>query len=131
MTIAPAALIRQSIISDPIEPARWETNKAVLLSVHLINASIFEELTGLKPPPEPISGEEYAKDKCPLFSSDESPRVAKGDFKGMESVGQGEEDQLDFHVVTLPHFKPSFVPVGVPETVRVARLSRDVSVRLF
>jgi hypothetical protein len=127
MAVAPTALIRQSIISDPIHQSRWETEKSSLLNVRLINASAFEELTSLQPLPEPISAQKYARAGWPLFKSDEKPPAAKGQFKGMKSVSHGGEQELPFDVVTLPHFEPSFVPVA--EMVRKVRIADDVEVR--
>ena len=129
MAIAPAALIRQSIISDPIDHFRWETERSFLLNVHLINASVIEELTGLEPPPESISAETYARAGWPLFKSKsvEKPKILKGDFKSLKSVHQGGEQEVCFDVVTLPHFEPSFVPIA--EMLRRVRISRGIQVR--
>jgi hypothetical protein len=123
MAVAPGGLIKQTIVEDFVSPENWDLPNAVLFNVNLINAGIFEKVTGVKPPPTPITAETYAAYNYPFFELYEEPTGILGSSNDIKSVAERDkamgnmsvheaEEKLDFRVVKLADLKPNFVPVS-------------------
>lgn len=80
LTFGAGAKIRQSIVMDTVEPWRWDTRRARLLNIHIVNSQQFRTLTGgLQPPPSPISFQTYFQLGTPLLAApDENEDVLAG-----------------------------------------------------
>jgi hypothetical protein len=120
-------------MADPMPAKSWLKEKAILINVHLINAAVFEQLTGLEPPPTPISAATYAENGFPLYKSNENPTIRVGKLKELKTMAQlqdegtaEEEKDMEFSLITLPDFKPSFIPVSeLEEKVKQVRFSDE------
>jgi hypothetical protein len=80
LTLGAGAKIRQNIVRDTVEPWRWDTRRARLLNIHIVNSQQFRTLTGgLQPPPLPISFQTYFQLDTPLLTApDENEDVLAG-----------------------------------------------------
>ena len=67
MTLAAGGTIQQTIKADSC-PEQWDWEAAELINVQLLNTVAFESLTGLAPPPSPISFLEYSKAGVPSMT---------------------------------------------------------------
>jgi hypothetical protein len=67
MGLGAGGRIKQSIYKDP-EPRRWRSKQSRFLNIQILNSVAYEAVTGLKPPPSPITPEEYRIHGIPFFS---------------------------------------------------------------
>ncbi|PMD25419.1 hypothetical protein NA56DRAFT_435055 [Hyaloscypha hepaticicola] len=88
MALAAGGLIKQSIHNDPYEPDSWEPSSTITLNVQVLNASIFEAVTGKVPPRCPISERAYKAAGYPYFNIPEASSSVSGNFSGVKSLGQ-------------------------------------------
>ncbi|ETI27362.1 hypothetical protein G647_09552 [Cladophialophora carrionii CBS 160.54] len=102
MVIAPGARLRQKIYRDPWPPGIWRREQSVLVPIQILNSVAFESLTGMLPPPTPITAEAYVKAGIPFYTTgdDDVEAVvvdAKGMFETIKSVGQldAEGEQIN------------------------------------
>lgn len=65
--------IRQRIVPDEEDPRSWNVNDACLINIQIVNAESFRTMTGLEPPPCPISFDDYLKRGIPFI-----PGCSKG-----------------------------------------------------
>ncbi|KAH8747812.1 hypothetical protein F5882DRAFT_490994, partial [Hyaloscypha sp. PMI_1271] len=88
MGLAPGGEIKQAVVPDS-EPLEWNWVRARLVNVQIINSVVFEAVTGIAPPPPPISFKDYLKAKLPFFDliGDASIQGGKVLVK-LQSVGQ-------------------------------------------
>jgi hypothetical protein len=61
--------IRQRIVPDEEDPRSWNVNEACLINIQIVNAESFRTMTGLEPPPCPISFDDYLKRGIPFTRS--------------------------------------------------------------
>lgn len=61
--------IRQCIVPDEEDPRSWNVNDACLINIQIVNAESFRTMTGLEPPPCPISFDDYLERGIPFTSS--------------------------------------------------------------
>jgi hypothetical protein len=61
--------IRQRIVPDEEDPRSWNVNDACLINIQIVNAESFRKMTGLEPPPCPISFDDYLKRGIPFTQS--------------------------------------------------------------
>lgn len=89
MGIAAGGQIRQTVKKD-IYPARiWDPSGGNIFNVHTFNSARFQELTGLDPPPTPISAAVYAQCGLPYFDIyNEELSGIEGNFEGVKSVNE-------------------------------------------
>jgi hypothetical protein len=59
--------MRQKIYPDPYGLETWDPESYGCLVVHIVNSEQYRELTGLEPPPTPISPQTYARYGLPWF----------------------------------------------------------------
>lgn len=87
--IAAGGLINQTIVRDEQDPSKWEPSSGTTFNVQILNSEIFEEVTGLTPPPTPVTAAEYSEYGYPYYSIyDETPSDVQGNFAGVQSVNQ-------------------------------------------
>jgi hypothetical protein len=67
MGLAPGGVMRQSIYDDPYGIDAWETTAMSRCFVHIVNSRTFLEITGRRPPVQPISADEYKMAGIPWF----------------------------------------------------------------
>lgn len=59
MSIAAGGLIKQTIVKDDRPTSDWDTTRATLFNVTLVNAQHFNNLTDLNQPPTPVTAKVY------------------------------------------------------------------------
>jgi hypothetical protein len=89
MGVAAGGLIRQTIIKDMYDPSIWESNRGIIFNVQVLNSERFHEVTGVNPPPTPVTAEAYAKHSYPYYEMfEEKPSGVQGEFAGVKSVNE-------------------------------------------
>jgi len=88
MGIAKGGKIEQAIRTDKHLPSRWNPKHTMAFNVQLLNASVFEQVTGLPPPETPVNAEIYAAAGLPFFDMYEEQSNVSGDFDKVKSIGQ-------------------------------------------
>jgi hypothetical protein len=80
LTLGTGAKFRQNIITDTVDPWCWNTRRARLLNIQIVNSEQFCTLTGgLQPPPSPISFQTCLQPGIPFFTAgDENEDVLAG-----------------------------------------------------
>ncbi|KAF8860739.1 hypothetical protein BDZ45DRAFT_588036 [Acephala macrosclerotiorum] len=91
MAIAPAGLIHQTIVRDPIDATAWDKDNTIMFNVQLLNASVFQGLLGLPAPTTPITPALYSLYGFPFFKMYEEKSGIKGTFPGIKSVAELDE----------------------------------------
>jgi len=85
--------MKQKIYPDPHGVDTWDTNNYGSVFVHLVNSEQYRDLTGLEPPPTPISAQTYTENGLPWFDLYDE---ALGDLAVPEGLTQIESiKQLD------------------------------------
>jgi hypothetical protein len=86
MAVSPGRFINQTSVKDPVKAEDWVIGNTVMFNMQLLNASIFEQVTGIEAPATPITPELYKRYGYPFFKLYEEKSGIKGDFKGLKSV---------------------------------------------
>jgi len=100
--------LHQKIYPDPYGIATWDTASAVSLSVHLVNSEQYQSLTGLKPPPTPVSAALYTEHGLPWFDLYEETAgdVSRSErLAGVEPVA-GEVQPVDIDPAQVRRIDP-------------------------
>ncbi|HYR08891.1 MAG TPA: hypothetical protein VEQ60_14015 [Longimicrobium sp.] len=85
MGIAAGGRIGQKVYPDPYGADTWDPDAAATLWVHLLNAELFQAVTGRPPPPSPVSARTYTEHGLPWFElADE----------GADDLGGSELDRV-------------------------------------
>lgn len=125
MAIAPGGFIHQTIVKDPVEAEDWDKENTIMFNLQLLNASVFEQLFGIKALTTPLTPELYKRHGYPFFKLYEEKSGIKGDFEVVKSVGDLDQDKgvksnhegdeiMQFPVVELNRVvkKSPFLPVS-------------------
>lgn len=89
MGIAAGGTIKQSIFKDKDDPRQWNTERARLINVQIVNSVRFEEITGMAMPPTPISMKTYASTGLPFFDIyNETPSDIAGSFASVCTISE-------------------------------------------
>ena len=108
MSLGAGGLIKQSILRDPHLSAAWDTENTAMFNIQLLNAALFHRVTGMHPPPSPVSAETYAAAGLPFFElPHEVPSGIEGNFEDIKTVSQldsqkgrkGLEKELEFPII--------------------------------
>ena len=139
MNIAAGGLIKQSIVADTFPAEDWDTENSIIANVQLINSAVFESLTGMPPPPTPITAATYSKSGFPYFSIYDEPTGIQGKFKGLKSIGEidkenrrqvalhKQEDKILTRIVPIPNDMRTFLPVSRKvERLKQVRVATDL-----
>ena len=86
MNLAAGGLIKQYIVSDPFGSKYWDTARTKVFNVQILNASVHESVTGLKPSPCPMDEKNYKADMGVFYDMPGEASTIHGDFEGVESV---------------------------------------------
>lgn len=90
MGLAPGGEIRQAIVPDK-QPMEWNWARAKLFNVQILNSVVFESVTGIVPPPPPISFKDYVRAKLPFFHLISDEALAGGQIiSRLQTVGTRE-----------------------------------------
>jgi hypothetical protein len=78
MGIAAGGSIKQQIHRDTYGIESWNPERKRSLTIHLVNSLAYKAITGMEPPPSPITAAEYKRANIPWFSHyDESAPALK------------------------------------------------------
>jgi hypothetical protein len=76
--IAAGGNIKQQLHKDTHGVESWSPEKKRSLTIHLVNSMAYKAITGIEPPPSPITVAEYQRAKIPWYSHyDETAPVIK------------------------------------------------------
>jgi hypothetical protein len=78
MGLGAGGLITQRIYEDENPFSTWQQDRAGRVFVHIANAELFTEITGMAPPPSPISAQDYTSHGLPWFSLYDADKAAVG-----------------------------------------------------
>jgi len=97
MAVAAGGLIKQSIHRDTYPPDSWDPSSTIVFNVQILNAEIFESVTGRVSPGSPPDWKTYTKSGGCFFDIPEAASSLSGNFGGVKSVGQkkGKKDDED------------------------------------
>ncbi|KAL4986745.1 hypothetical protein BDW68DRAFT_178446 [Aspergillus falconensis] len=73
MGIAAGGKLMQDIVQDTSPKGVWNTARAKLLDIHILQPSDFEAVTHIIPPRSPITTEDYIKAGIPFYALEEDP----------------------------------------------------------
>jgi hypothetical protein len=68
MGLGAGGTMRQKIYPDPHGIDTWDPERPAQVTVHIVNSAQFRELTGVAPPPSPISAQTYTDHGLPWFA---------------------------------------------------------------
>lgn len=83
--------MEQKIYPDPHGIETWDQEASGRLFIHIVNSQMYEQITGEKPPPSPITAQEYTHMGWPWFKlwDEEMKDVAPSKvLSGVKTVGQ-------------------------------------------
>lgn len=77
MAIAAGGSIKQKIVADTYGVDTWDPDRKRLVTIHMVNSEAYQRITGEKPPPSPISKEDYKYHGIPWYSyyDETSPKL--------------------------------------------------------
>ena len=96
MGLAAGGRMKQKIYPDPHGIDTWDETNYGRVYVHIVNSMDFREITGLEPPPTPISARMYAEHGYPWFDLyDEDKRDVKAPqkLKKVKSVKEMDKEK--------------------------------------
>ena len=110
MGLGAGGRMRQRIHPDPHEPGTWNPARAGRVFVHIVNSMAFREITGMEPPPTPVSAEAYTDAGLPWFDlydehlGDLDPSDELADVKSVKEkdADHGFTAQQDDAAVDVP-----------------------------
>jgi hypothetical protein len=94
MSIGAGGLIKQSILRDPHPSTAWDSENTALFNIQLLSATVFENVTGIAPPPSPVTAESYAAAGLPFYSiPSEVDSGVQGMFSDIKSIAQIDREK--------------------------------------
>ncbi|KAM0369743.1 hypothetical protein ACHAPY_010920 [Fusarium culmorum] len=100
MNVAAGGLIKQGIFRIPKND--YKKSVPVTFNVQVLNSAGFEQVTGKKLPPSPITAKSYADCSYPFYSIYEEPTTISGVFDGLRSVAQIDQTSEDSLPADMP-----------------------------
>lgn len=91
MGLAQGGRMKQEVYADPHGIDTWDQTKAERIFIHIVNAELWEKITGEKCPPSPISASEY---NGPWFdyNSGEEALQGSGTLANVKPVSQKDKE---------------------------------------
>ena len=110
MGIAAGGRMEQALYPDPHGADTWDNAKTGRVYVHIVNSMLYEQITGQKAPPTPVTARTYAEHGYPWFDlydehlGDLDPSHALAGVKSVKEMdaGKGFEPQQDDEPVDVP-----------------------------
>lgn len=81
MGLAAGGRIKQEIEKDIFSPDVWDTSVSSRCFIHLLNSKAYQSLTGLSPPPTPITQHAYKMAEIPWFEYYSEGQALEGGAK--------------------------------------------------
>ncbi|KAL2867674.1 uncharacterized protein BJX67DRAFT_352058 [Aspergillus lucknowensis] len=108
MGIAAGGKLVQDVVQDRLPKRIWNTGRARLVNIHILNPPDFEDVTHIVPPETPITTEEYLAASIPFFAVEEDPDQRLGGstaLAGVESISAMDE-HVGVHDGSSTEFDP-------------------------
>lgn len=86
MGIAAGGLIKQYIQRDTYPPDSWDTRSTTAFNVQVLNAVVFQRVTGIAAPKCPLDAKAYKALGYPFFDIPEDTSTIAGDFGDLKSL---------------------------------------------
>ncbi len=101
MGLAAGGRMSQSIYPDPHGIETWDATRTTRLFVHIVNSSIWREITGEEAPPSPITARDYAAHHLPWFElyDEQLQRALRDDYPRERQKREGSRCQKE-HAAT-------------------------------
>ncbi len=128
MGIARGGNIQQKIIEDTYGAECWDETRKGTIFIHIVNSEMFEQITGRKAGPSPITPEEYQRYRIPWFDAyDEHARSLQpakifGEVRGISAMEKLKR-LVDGHPPPLP-FE---VSADLVRRIKVPRLHERIA----
>jgi hypothetical protein len=113
MGIARGGNIKQDILEDTYGAESWSEERRGSITIHIVNSEVYQAITGLKPPPSPITPKEYAHKNIPWYNSydEHSPVLIPGKiFRFVKSIVAFEQMRgyasVTPETIQIPHYGP-------------------------
>ena len=108
--IAAGGRMQQAIYPDPHGADTWDNAKTGRVYVHIVNSMLYEQITGQKAPPTPVTARTYAEHGYPWFDlydehlGDLDPSQALAGVKSVKEMdaAKGFDVQQDDEPVDVP-----------------------------
>jgi hypothetical protein len=97
MGMGAGGFMRQHIYEDENPFGVWQQDRAARVFVHIANAAMFAEITGMAPPPSPITAQDYSRAGLPwfdLYDADRSFLEGSETLSGVWSISQMDEAKI-------------------------------------
>jgi hypothetical protein len=117
MGLGAGGVMRQRIYADPYGLDSWDQDNARRLFVHIANAEMFTEITGVAPPPTPVTAKSYTDAGLPWFDLYDADKQYLGGSEVLEDVWSLEE--LDEAKIGLAAVKDPGLDVGGTQVVKL------------
>ena len=91
MGLSAGGKMKQKIYPDSYGIDTWDPHSFGRVYVHIVNSLMYREITGLEPPPTPVSAREYARYGLPWFDlyDQEKDAIEESDtLTGVKSTGE-------------------------------------------
>jgi hypothetical protein len=110
MGLAAGGRMKQKIYPDPYGIGTWDPSNYGRVFVHIVNSMDFREITGLEPPPTPVSAAMYSAHGYPwfdLYDEDKGDVKAAKRLKKVKTVKEmdkekGLQPQQDDNPIEIP-----------------------------
>jgi hypothetical protein len=95
MGIGAGGNIIQHVEEDVNDPRIWDMANSKVLNIQIINSIDFEAVTGIPPPPTPITPQTYTSFGLPFYElyRDKPASSISGPFGNLQTVGQIEQNK--------------------------------------
>jgi hypothetical protein len=96
MGLGAGGRMRQEIYPDPHGADTWDEESSGRLFVHLANSEVYREITGVAPPPTPVSAQMYTQSGLPwfdLYDEGKGDLAPSQELAGVQSVGQIDNEK--------------------------------------
>jgi hypothetical protein len=110
MGLAAGGRMKQSIYPDPHGLGTWDASRTTRVFVHIVNSTLWREITGEEPPASPVTARDYAAHGLPwfeLYDEQLGALAETGTLAGVKSV-----KHLDAEKAAAPQQDDDPVDVG-------------------
>ncbi|KAF2398682.1 hypothetical protein EJ06DRAFT_522924 [Trichodelitschia bisporula] len=123
LTLGVGGSIKQAIYRDGNDPRIWDMGSAKRIHIRLVNAAVFEFMTGMATPPTPASSKTYMSSyQCICYDiyreepNSVSDSTAFGKLKSTSQIDAETEPEIETETVGFRRFKtPALWPRLLPQ----------------
>ncbi|KAG2386326.1 hypothetical protein C9374_002772 [Naegleria lovaniensis] len=122
--LAAGGKMKQQIIEDPYGPSFWDEMTKARIFIHIVNSEMYEQITGEKVPPTPITAQTYASYNYPWFDfyNEDTGSVGKSNILSqVKSVKEVDQEKYAW-----PQQNDSSVQINNVTTIKGSFNKSDV-----